>query len=68
MWTVHMFSTHRRETLQRVGADAERMRFVQEIVKFTTSTSQNDSTVAYTPVLAIAKPPTKAISVTTNSL
>ena len=68
MWTVHMFSTHRRETLQSVGADAERMRFVQEIVKFTTATPQSDSTVAYTPVLAIARPPTKAISVTTNSL
>ena len=66
MWTVHMFSTHRRETLHSVGADAERMRFVQEIV--TTATPQSDSTVAYTPVLAIARPPIKAISVTANSL
>jgi len=57
-----------RETLQSVGADAERMRFMQEIVKSTTSAPQSDPTVAYTPVLAIARPPTKAISVTTNSL
>ena len=68
MWTVHMFSTHRRETLHSVGADAERMRFVQEIVKFTTATPQSDSTVAYTPVLTIARPPIKTISVTANSL
>jgi len=65
-----LFTCFRRiaEKLCKVLRDSERKRFIQEIVKFTTSAPQSDLTVAYTPVLAIARPPTKAISVTTNSL